>query len=137
MILHAGITLRHSKRLKSWLYSPLIALLAIRRAPAGQQHTPKTAFVAGAHDHTASSGKQFDAPCIVLNLRALSTGKLHHEITWTGGGWDRNRCGNPGQAQGGCADQPERRRMDGRQGMVSRSAWLLMEGWVQIPGAVF
>jgi 2-methylaconitate cis-trans-isomerase PrpF len=109
MIPRTGITLGRYERLKSWLYSPLIALLAIRRAPAGQQHTPKSAFVAGAHDHTASSGKQVDAPCSVLNLRALSMGKRYHEITGTSGAWDRNRWGNPRQAQGGCADQPERR----------------------------
>jgi hypothetical protein len=52
----------------------------MRRAQAGRQHTPKIAFVAGAHDYTASSGKQVNASDIDLNVRALSMGKLHHAM---------------------------------------------------------
>ena len=44
---------------------------------------PKIAFVAGARDYTASSGKQVNASDIDLNVRALSMGKLHHAMRGT------------------------------------------------------
>ena len=122
---------------------------------AGRQHTPKVAFVAPPSDYTASSGKVVSASDIDLLVRALSMGKLHHAMMGTAavaigtaaaipgtlvnlaaGGGERSavRFGHP---SGTLRVGAEARQVDGQwtviKAIMSRSARVLMEGWVRIP----
>jgi hypothetical protein len=126
---------------------------------ARRQHTPKVAFVAKPADYTASSGKQVAAADVDLLVRALSMGKLHHAMMGTAavaigtaaaipgtlvnlaaGGGTRSavRFGHP---SGTLRVGAEARQVDGQwvvtKAMMSRSARVLMEGWVRVPGDVF
>ncbi|XOV89692.1 MAG: 2-methylaconitate cis-trans isomerase PrpF [Pseudomonadota bacterium] len=126
---------------------------------ASRQHTPKVAFVAPPADYLASSGKPIAASDVDLLVRALSMGKLHHAMMGTAavaigtaaaipgtlvnlaaGGGERNsvRFGHPSgtlrvgaEATGSGADWTVTRVS------MSRSARILMEGWVRIPGDSF
>ena len=125
---------------------------------ATRQHTPKIAFVASAQSYTASSGKAIDAKDIDLVVRALSMGKLHHAMMGTAavaigtaaaipgtlvsmaaGGGERQavRFGHP---SGTLRVGAEAKRVDGEwqvtKALMSRSARILMEGWIRIPGEV-
>jgi probable AcnD-accessory protein PrpF len=126
---------------------------------AGRQHTPKIAFVAPPADYIASSGKSIAATDIDLNVRAMSMGKLHHAMMGTAavaiataaaipgtlvnqaaGGGERNavRFGHP---SGTLKVGAEAARHDGEwvveKVVMSRSARVLMEGQVRIPGDAF
>ncbi|SOY79438.1 AcnD-accessory protein (DUF453) [Cupriavidus taiwanensis] len=126
---------------------------------AKRQHTPKVAFVARPVDYTASSGKQVGAADVDLLVRALSMGKLHHAMMGTAavaigtaaaipgtlvnlaaGGGERNavRFGHP---SGTLRVGAEAQQVDGewvvRKAIMSRSARVLMEGWVRVPGDAF
>ncbi len=126
---------------------------------AGRQHTPKVAFVAKPRDYAASSGKLIHAADIDLNVRALSMGKLHHAMMGTAavaigtaaaipgtlvnlaaGGGDRNSV-TFGHPSGTLKVGAEASQTDGEwtvdKVVMSRSARVLMEGWVRIPGDVF
>jgi probable AcnD-accessory protein PrpF len=123
---------------------------------ATRQHTPKVAFVAPAQDYVTSSGRQIAASEIDLHVRALSMGKLHHAMMGTAavaigtaaaipgtlvnlaaGGGERTsvRFGHP---SGTLRVGAEASQVDGqwtvRKAIMSRSARVLMEGWVRIPG---
>ncbi|QBY05811.1 2-methylaconitate cis-trans isomerase PrpF [Thalassotalea sp. HSM 43] len=124
-----------------------------------RQHTPKVAFVAPAKAYKASSGKNVSVNDIDLNVRALSMGKLHHAMMGTAavaigtagaipgtlvniaaGGGERQfvTFGHPSGtlkvgAQASCVD--DRWQVD--KAIMSRSARILMEGWVRIPGDCF
>ncbi|WP_313247767.1 2-methylaconitate cis-trans isomerase PrpF [Stenotrophomonas acidaminiphila] len=133
--------------------------MGLIRAPeeaATRQHTPKVAFVAPARDYVASSGKHIAAADIDLNVRALSMGKLHHAMMGTasvaiataaavpgtlvnlaagGGQREAVRFGHPsGTLRVGAAVA----RVDGQwtvtKAVMSRSARVLMEGAVRVPG---
>ena len=126
---------------------------------AGRQHTPKVAFVAPPQDYLASSGKQIAAAQIDLNVRALSMGKLHHAMMGTAavaigtaaaipgtlvnlaaGGGDRNSVtfGHPsGTLKVGAAASRKGGEWTVDKVVMSRSARVLMEGWVRIPGDAF
>lgn len=126
---------------------------------AGRQHTPKVAFVAPAMSYTASSGKAVAASDIDLVVRALSMGKLHHAMMGTAavaigtaaaipgtlvnlaaGGGERSavRFGHP---SGTLRVGAEARKAEGEwtvtKAIMSRSARVLMEGWVRVPGDAF
>ncbi|WP_265923255.1 2-methylaconitate cis-trans isomerase PrpF [Cupriavidus nantongensis] len=126
---------------------------------AKRQHTPKVAFVARPVDYTASSGKQVAAADVDLLVRALSMGKLHHAMMGTAavaigtaaaipgtlvnlaaGGGERNavRFGHP---SGTLRVGAEAQLVDGewmvKKAIMSRSARVLMEGWVRVPGDAF
>jgi probable AcnD-accessory protein PrpF len=126
---------------------------------AKRQHTPKVAFVARPADYVASSGKPVAAGDIDLLVRALSMGKLHHAMMGTAavaigtaasipgtlvnlaaGGSARNavRFGHP---SGTLRVGAEAKQVDGRwtvtKALMSRSARVLMEGWVRVPGDSF
>lgn len=126
---------------------------------AQRQHTPKIAFVAPPTDYTASSGKEVKASDIDLLVRALSMGKLHHAMMGTAavaigtaaaipgtlvnlaaGGGERQtvRFGHP---SGTLRVGAEARLVDGSwkvtKAIMSRSARILMEGWVRVPGDAF
>ncbi|WPU55065.1 2-methylaconitate cis-trans isomerase PrpF [Stenotrophomonas acidaminiphila] len=136
--------------------------MGLIRAPeeaATRQHTPKVAFVAPARDYVASSGKHIAAADIDLNVRALSMGKLHHAMMGTasvaiataaavpgtlvnlaagGGQREAVRFGHPsGTLRVGAAVA----RVDGQwtvtKAVMSRSARVLMEGAVRVPGDTF
>ncbi len=122
---------------------------------ASRQHTPKVAFVAPPVDYTASSGKQIAAGDIDVLVRALSMGKLHHAMMGTAavaiaiaaaipgtlvnlaaGGGDRTSVtfGHPsGTLQVGAEAKEVNGQWTATKAIMSRSARILMEGWVRIP----
>jgi probable AcnD-accessory protein PrpF len=126
---------------------------------AGRQHTPKVAFVASSRGYTASSGKQVSAADIDLNVRALSMGKLHHAMMGTAavaigtaaaipgtlvnlaaGGGERNSVtfGHPsGTLKVGAQAAENEGEWTVEKVVMSRSARVLMEGAVRIPGDAF
>ena len=125
---------------------------------AKRQHTPKVAFVAPPADYRSSSGKDVKADEIDLNVRALSMGKLHHAMMGTAavaigtaaaipgtlvnlaaGGGDRDavRFGHPsGTLRVGAKAVQENGQWVVKKAIMSRSARVLMEGQVCVPGAV-
>ena len=120
-----------------------------------RQHTPKVAFVAPPADYTASSGKKIAAGDIDVLVRALSMGKLHHAMMGTAavaiataaavpgtlvnlaaGGGDRTSVtfGHPsGTLQVGAEAKEVNGQWTATKAIMSRSARVLMEGWVRIP----
>jgi len=126
---------------------------------AQRQHTPKIAFVAPPASYTASSGKRIEASDIDLLARALSMGKLHHAMMGTAavaigtaaaipgtlvnlaaGGGTRNavRFGHPsGTLRVGAEAQQINGQWTVTKALMSRSARILMEGWVRIPADTF
>jgi probable AcnD-accessory protein PrpF len=126
---------------------------------AERQHTPKVAFVSPPADYTASSGKAIAAGAIDLNVRALSMGKLHHAMMGTAavaigaaaaipgtlvnlaaGGGERESVtfGHPsGTLKVGAAASQRNGNWIVDKVVMSRSARILMEGWVRIPGDAF
>ncbi|MBV2092103.1 MAG: 2-methylaconitate cis-trans isomerase PrpF [Candidatus Thiodiazotropha sp. (ex Ctena orbiculata)] len=125
---------------------------------AVRQHTPKVAFVSPPAGYTASSGKAISADAIDLNVRALSMGKLHHAMMGTAavaigtaaaipgtlvnlaaGGGDRESVtfGHPsGTLKVGAAASQQAGNWIVEKVVMSRSARILMEGDVRIPGDV-
>ena len=126
---------------------------------AKRQHTPKIAFVAPPRDYVASSGRRIEAGEVDLLVRALSMGKLHHAMMGTAavaiataaaipgtlvnlaaGGGERTtvRFGHP---SGTLRVGAEARQVDGAwtvaKVVMSRSARILMEGWVRVPADTF
>jgi probable AcnD-accessory protein PrpF len=124
-----------------------------------RQHTPKIAYVAKAADYTASSGKQIAASEIDLLVRAMSMGKLHHAMMGTaavaigtaaaipgtlvnlaagGGALSAVRFGHP---SGTLRVGAEAAQVDGewvvKKAVMSRSARVLMEGVLRVPGDAF
>ncbi|MDB5838995.1 MAG: 2-methylaconitate cis-trans isomerase, partial [Herminiimonas sp.] len=124
-----------------------------------RQHTPKVAFVARPAGYVASSGKQVEASNIDLLVRALSMGKLHHAMMGTAavaigtaaaipgtlvslaaGGRSRDavRFGHP---SGVLRVGAEATQVNGEwivtKAIMSRSARVLMEGWIRVPGDAF
>ncbi|VVE24060.1 2-methylaconitate cis-trans isomerase PrpF [Pandoraea anhela] len=126
---------------------------------ATRQHTPKVAFVAKPAGYTASSGKVVNASDVDLLVRALSMGKLHHAMMGTAavcigaaasipgtlvnlaaGGGARNavRFGHPsGTLRVGAEANESGGEWTVTKAIMSRSARVLMEGWVRIPGDAF
>ncbi|QJQ95405.1 MULTISPECIES: 2-methylaconitate cis-trans isomerase PrpF [Halomonadaceae] len=126
---------------------------------AERQHTPKVAFVAPPADYVASSGKTIKASDIDLVVRALSMGKLHHAMMGTAavaiataaavpgtlvslaaGGGERNAVhfGHPsGTLRVGAEASQVAGQWTATKAVMSRSARVLMEGWVRIPGDAF
>lgn len=126
---------------------------------AKRQHTPKVAFVAKPADYLASSGKPISAGDVDLLVRALSMGKLHHAMMGTAAVAIGTAAAIPGTlvnlATGGSARSSvrfghpsgtlrvgaEASLVDGEwkvnKAIMSRSARVLMEGWVRVPGDAF
>ncbi len=124
---------------------------------AKRQHTPKVAFVAPPAAYTSSSGKAVSADDIDLLVRALSMGKLHHAMMGTAavaigtaaaipgtlvnlaaGGGERSavRFGHPsGTLRVGAQATLDNGRWSVTKAIMSRSARVLMEGWVRVPDA--
>jgi len=122
---------------------------------ADRQHTPKVAFVAPPADYISSSGKQVAAGDVDLLVRALSMGKMHHAMMGTAavaigtaaaipgtlvnlaaGGGDRTSVvfGHPsGTLRVGAEATQVAGEWTVKKAIMSRSARVLMEGWVRIP----
>jgi probable AcnD-accessory protein PrpF len=126
---------------------------------ANRQHTPKVAFVAKPTDYVSSSGKDIGAGDVDVLVRALSMGKLHHAMMGTAavaiatasavpgtlvnlaaGGGDRTHV-TFGHPSGTLRVGAEAKEVDGQwtatKAIMSRSAGVLMEGWVRVPGDSF
>jgi probable AcnD-accessory protein PrpF len=126
---------------------------------AKRQHTPKVAFVAKPADYVSSSGKAVAAGDVDLLVRALSMGKLHHAMMGTAavaigtaaaisgtlvnlaaGGVERNavRFGHPsGTLRVGAEASLVNGEWTVNKAIMSRSARVLMEGYVRVPGDSF
>ena len=136
-----------------------MGLIKTPEEAATRQHTPKIAFVAPPTTYTASSGKTIEAGDVDLLVRALSMGKLHHAMMGTAavaigtaaaipgtlvnlaaGGGEREavRFGHP---SGTLRVGAQAKQVDGQwtvtKAIMSRSARILMEGWVRVPGDTF
>lgn len=124
-----------------------------------RQHTPKIAFVSKPKAYTASSGKEIDTGDVDLLVRALSMGKLHHAMMGTaavaiataaavpgtlvnlaagGGERDAVRFGHPsGTLRVGAKAEEVNGEWTAKAAIMSRSARLMMTGWVHVPGDTF
>jgi hypothetical protein len=133
-----------------------MGLIKTPEEAATRQHTPKIAFVAPPASYSASSGKTIAACDIDLLVRALSMGKLHHAMMGTcavaigtaaaipgtlvnlaagGGARDAVRFGHPsGTLRVGAAARLVDSSWTVSKASMSRSARILMEGWVRVPG---
>ena len=122
---------------------------------AKRQHTPKIAYVAKPKDYVSSSGKPVAASGIDLLVRAMSMGKLHHAMMGTAavaigtaaaipgtlvniaaGGGTRNavRFGHPsGTLRVGAEAAQSGGEWVVKKAVMSRSARVLMEGFVRLP----
>ena len=123
---------------------------------AKRQHTPKVAFVAKPASYVSSSGKQVKAEEIDLLVRAMSMGKLHHAMMGTAavaigtaaaipgtlvnlaaGGGEKSSV-SFGHPSGTLMVGAEATRINGdwsvTKAIMSRSARVLMEGFVRVPG---
>jgi 2-methylaconitate isomerase len=122
---------------------------------ASRQHTPKVAFVAPPQSYVSSSGKSVQASEIDVLVRALSMGKLHHAMMGTaavaigtaaaipgtlvnlaagGGVREAVRFGHPsGTLRVGAQATHEQGEWVVKKAIMSRSARVLMEGWVRVP----
>lgn len=122
-----------------------------------RQHTPKIAFVAKPKAYVSSSGKTVNADEIDLLVRALSMGKLHHAMMGTaavaigtaaaipgtlvnlaagGGEKEAVRFGHPsGTLRVGAQAIQENSEWTVVKAIMSRSARVLMEGFVRVPAA--
>jgi probable AcnD-accessory protein PrpF len=125
---------------------------------ATRQHTPKVAFVAKPADYVASSGKAISANDANVLVRAMSMGKLHHAMMGTaavaigtaaavpgtlvnlaagGGDLQAVRFGHP---SGTLRVGAQATLVDGQwtvtKAIMSRSARVLMEGWIRVPGGL-
>jgi 2-methylaconitate cis-trans-isomerase PrpF len=124
-----------------------------------RQHTPKVAFVARPKSFISSSGKEISASDIDLSVRALSMGKLHHAMMGTAavaigtaaaipgtlvnlaaGAGERSAVtfGHPsGSLRVGAETVQVNGQWHAKKVIMSRSARVLMQGWVRIPGGSF
>nr|AEO27418.1 methylitaconate-delta 2, delta 3-isomerase [Pseudomonas sp. 19-rlim] len=132
-----------------------MGLIKTPEEAATRQHTPKIAFVSKPKEYVSSSGKTIGAGEVDLLVRALSMGKLHHAMMGTaavaigtaaavpgtlvnlaagGGARSAVRFGHP---SGTLRVGAEAAQVDGewvvRKAIMSRSARILMEGWVRVP----
>ena len=136
-----------------------MGLIADISEAAARQHTPKVAFVAAPQDYVSSSGKPVAAADVDLLVRALSMGKLHHAMMGTaavaigtaaaipgtlvnlaagGGRREAVRFGHPsGTLRVGAQAKLENGEWKVTKAIMSRSARVIMEGFVRVPGDCF
>jgi probable AcnD-accessory protein PrpF len=132
-----------------------MGLISSLEEAAARQHTPKVAFVARPKSYTASSGKQIEAGDVDLLVRAMSMGKLHHAMMGTASvaiataaaipGTLVNLAAGGGEREAVCFGHPSgslrvgagAKLVDGQwqvsKAIMSRSARILMQGWVHVP----
>ena len=136
-----------------------MGLIKTAEEAATRQHTPKVAWVAPPVDYLSSAGKPIAAGDIDVNVRAMSMGKLHHAMMGTASVAIATAAAIPGTlvnlAAGGGAREVVRfghpsgtlrvgaqaQQVDGQwtvtRAVMSRSARILMEGWVRVPEGSF
>ncbi len=136
-----------------------MGLIKTPEEAATRQHTPKIAFVSKPKDYLSASGKTVQAGDVDLLVRALSMGKLHHAMMGTAavaigtaaavpgtlvnlaaGGGEREavRFGHPsGTLRVGAQAKQVNGEWTVTKAIMSRSARVLMEGWVRVPGDIF
>lgn len=141
-----------------------MGLISDVKEAVARQHTPKVAFVSEAGAYTSSSGKEITDCDIDLNVRALSMGKLHHAMMGTAAvaigtaaaipgtlvnlaanngvlseeGKNSVTFGHPsGTLKVGAEASINEGNWTVNKAVMSRSARILMEGWVRIPGNSF
>ncbi|MFC4261138.1 2-methylaconitate cis-trans isomerase PrpF [Marinobacter lacisalsi] len=136
-----------------------MGLIKTPEEAANRGHTPKVAFVSAPRDYVSSSGKNIKAGDVDVLVRALSMGKLHHAMMGTAavaiataaavpgtlvnlaaGGGDRTSVtfGHPsGTLQVGAEAKQVNGEWTAAKAVMSRSARVLMEGWVRVPGDSF
>ncbi|MGR5410997.1 2-methylaconitate cis-trans isomerase PrpF [Vibrio sp. PNB22_8_1] len=124
-----------------------------------RQHTPKITFVSKPKDYLSSSGKPVAAGEVDVLVRALSMGKLHHAMMGTAavaiasaacvpgtlvnlaaGGGDKESVtfGHPsGTLKVGAKAKETDQGWVVEKATMSRSARILMEGFVRVPSTVF
>lgn len=124
-----------------------------------RQHTPKVAFVSQPKSYLSSSGKTVEAGEVDILVRALSMGKLHHAMMGTaavaiasaacvpgtlvnlaGGGGKKESVtfGHPsGMLKVGAKAKQTQQGWVVEKAIMSRSARILMEGFVRVPSNVF
>jgi probable AcnD-accessory protein PrpF len=134
-----------------------MGLIGSLEEAAQRQHTPKLAWVAPPKAYTASSGKEIGADDVDVLVRAMSMGKLHHAMMGTAsvaiataacvpgtlvnlaaGGGEREavRFGHPsGTLRVGSQAQLADGQWKVTKAIMSRSARVLMQGWVHVPFA--
>lgn len=120
-----------------------------------RQHTPKIAFVSKPKGYRTSSDKTIEAVDVDLLVRALSMGKLHHAMMGTaavaiacaasvegtvvnmaagGGAHEGVTFGHPsGTLKVGAVASQSKQGWTVERAIMSRSARILMEGWVRVP----
>lgn len=128
---------------------------SVEEAGALRPHTPKLALVSPPADYVASDGRPVSREAIDLVARIFSMGQLHHAMTGTGAVALAAAAAIPGTVvhdvaasvsrgqlcfghpSGSLRVGAETRQVDGRwvidRVIMSRSARILMEGWVRIP----
>ncbi|UTW07585.1 2-methylaconitate cis-trans isomerase PrpF [Pseudomonas benzenivorans] len=136
-----------------------MGLIKTAQEALSRQHTPKIAFVAPPVNYQASSGKTVLASEVDLLVRALSMGKLHHAMMGTcavaigtaaaipgtlvnlaagGGARSEVRFGHPsGTLRVGAEAVQVNGDWTVTKAIMSRSARVLMEGWVRVPADAF
>ncbi|EIO2341683.1 2-methylaconitate cis-trans isomerase PrpF [Vibrio parahaemolyticus] len=124
-----------------------------------RQHTPKVAFVSKPKSYQSSSGKEVNESEIDVLVRALSMGKLHHAMMGTaavaiasaacvpgtlvnlaagGGEKESVTFGHPsGTLKVGSQAKQTEQGWVVQKAIMSRSARILMEGFVRVPSDVF
>ncbi|HCG5939416.1 TPA: 2-methylaconitate cis-trans isomerase PrpF [Vibrio parahaemolyticus] len=124
-----------------------------------RQHTPKVAFVSKPKSYQSSSGKEVNESEIDVLVRALSMGKLHHAMMGTaavaiasaacvpgtlvnlaagGGEKESVTFGHPsGRLKVGAKAKQTEQGWVVQKAIMSRSARILMEGFVRVPSDVF
>lgn len=124
-----------------------------------RQHTPKVAFVSKPKSYQSSSGKAVNESEIDVLVRALSMGKLHHAMMGTaavaiasaacvpgtlvnlaagGGEKESMTFGHPsGTLKVGAQAKQTEQGWVVQKAIMSRSARILMEGFVRVPSDVF
>ncbi|EMR34802.1 2-methylaconitate cis-trans isomerase PrpF [Vibrio harveyi] len=124
-----------------------------------RQHTPKIAFVSQPKSYLSSSGKTVEAGEVDILVRALSMGKLHHAMMGTaavaiasaacvpgtlanlaagGGEKESVTFGHPsGTLKVGAKTKQTEQGWVVEKAIMSRSARILMEGFVRVPSNVF
>ncbi|CAI8201654.1 MAG: 2-methyl-aconitate isomerase [Marinobacterium sp. xm-d-530] len=136
-----------------------MGLITDLKEAEARQHTPKIAFVSPPKNYTASSGKAITTDDVDVLVRALSMGKLHHAMMGTaavaiataaavpgtlvnlaagGGERDAVRFGHPsGTLRVGAKAEEVDGEWTAKAAIMSRSARLLMTGFVHVPGDTF
>ncbi|HCE3511556.1 TPA: 2-methylaconitate cis-trans isomerase PrpF [Vibrio parahaemolyticus] len=124
-----------------------------------RQHTPKVAFISKPKSYQSSSGKAVNESEIDVSVRALSMGKLHHAMMGTaavaiasaacvpgtlvnlaagGGEKESVTFGHPsGTLKVGAQAKQTEQGWVVQKAIMSRSARILMEGFVRVPSDVF